>query len=228
MNSKSPIKLNTKMVAPGSGKIEGAILHDVDTTKDKWQEIFKKMPEAYYLPDGQEFSVEAGKSFVIKTGDEVWLKTIFHQDGKMTGPLVYFEVEHETPSQTLKKSKDYRFDNFQGIMAALLFGAVTSFFLSACLWKSFHNDYALMSERAILVAFSILSFLLLFLSLFELNKYRITVKPTFNDDQKALRILQNLHKTGVIYVPFSGVDREFVKQCIYETPRFKRLTKTLP
>jgi hypothetical protein len=66
------------------------------------------MSDLSLLPSGQTLSVEPGKSsksYIVKTGEDTWLVANFHQAGKMTGPLIYAEIEAESLQETFKKSK---------------------------------------------------------------------------------------------------------------------------
>jgi hypothetical protein len=105
MNDLSPIPLDTETFAPKAGKIEGAFFREIDISKNLDEDISEEMSEIRLIPDGEALSVEAGKAFVIKTGETTWLRADFHQRGQMTGPLIYFETKIDKPECILGNSE---------------------------------------------------------------------------------------------------------------------------
>lgn len=211
MNSISQTKLNKAMITPGLGKIEGAFFRDLDTTESEWQDDLINTIDPCFLPDGQELLVDAGNSYVIKTDGPVWMKAIFHQAGKMTGPLVYFKANHENPVDTAQKSKKLKVNKYDLEQIRLITSTISLMFLAMML-ATLGDDLFPTWIKVVLAAIVFIVARLFIGSLAELRKYQRIAKPDYNDNKEALSILEDQEKKRVVSVPFSAADREIVKQ----------------
>jgi hypothetical protein len=215
MKDTSPIALDSQMIAQRPGKIEGAFYREYNVSENAWQNIAFTMSDVSFLRPGQTLSVEAGKAYVVKTGESSWLLANFHQCGQMTGPLIYAEVEAERPTETLKKSEASKRNSIE--IPGSLFLATFIITLIGILVFSFFSWDSSPTLGGIHV-FPVLFILGMSLSCYrELALLSSYIEYHFfsrKDDQAALRMLQIVEGTKPKIVPLSDFDALLLKQSI--------------
>jgi hypothetical protein len=213
MKHEASIKLDSQMIAPKPGQIKGAFYRYCDTSQDEWQDITENMSDLFFLQSGQTLSVEAGKSYVVKTRENSWLVAVFQQNGQMTGPLICAETKAETPTETFRKSPDV---TQAGVMSltvmatAIIIGAIASMFLFC---PEFVSKTELIGQ---IVAGSIEAVLVyMFCSAFVWALPFVRLKIfSRDDDHLALRLLHEASSAEPKSIPLSSVHRRFLNQNI--------------
>jgi hypothetical protein len=214
MKHASPIALDSEMIAPRPGQIKGAFYRGYNTSKNAWQGIAFARSDVFFLQSGQTLSVKAGKAYVVKTGKNTWLLANFHEDGQMTGPLIYAEVKAERPTESLKKSEAFNrkihemADALVGGILALAFSSLVLFWVSESSYFGSVIAHIVFALIVIVTAISCRQPLKL------LPSYVKYLCFSRRGDQAALRMLQKIEGTKPQNVPLSEFDTNFLKQNI--------------
>jgi hypothetical protein len=206
------------MIGPSVGKIEGAFFRHFDTLAN----LSEDMSDICFLPDDESLPVESGKAYAIKTDETTWVRADFHQPGQMTGPLVYSEIQSETPVKTLKESLEFASDAAFASLIAFTTTLIAIVFFSCLLVDTDFSskatnviveDYATSMSTAFLVI-GIISTLIALPYTFKVIRYWRTRRSSCLKEQEALRLLNKFETTESRDIPLTPSDRLFVKQCI--------------
>lgn len=213
MKHEPTIQLDSQMITPKPGQIKGAFYRYYNTSQDEWQDITKDMSDLSFLQGGQTLSVEAGKSYVVKNGENTWLLAVFHQNGQMTGPLICAETKAETPIETFRKSQNVTkigIMTLSAMPAAIIIGALVSLFL---FYPEFASNTSLFGRivAGAIEAVSVYMFCSAFAWAFPFVRLKFFSR---DDDSVALRLLHDAEDAEPKSVPLSSVDRQFLKQSI--------------
>lgn len=215
MSIQSPIEIDKTMFAPMSGKIKNACFREIDVSENGHFDASKDLSEIYFLPAGQTLSIEAGKSFAIKSSDTTWLRANFYEAGQMTGPLIYSKVKHESPAEALKKSEEFK-DRFTRAWQYMMIPVMSLIVLAYGFLTSSHQPGFVMSEasKTNFVLLAILAIGLIFHLSGIILQYYISTRPGCSNDQEALCIFRKLNIQTTKNVSVSSKDLEFIKQTV--------------